>query len=228
MAWRLLALVLLVVACTSPRPPVRITTTPPDETERLVRLAETRAQAGEHAEAARLFEEVVRRPSPAVADRALAGLTRVLVHPEYAGRDYSQAFLVADRLVREYPDSQYTPEARAWRDVLGAYLALGQELEQRTRELDQRTQELDQRTQELDQRTLELERRTQQLERLKRLDVELARRTRELERRTQELERLKRLDLELERRTQELEQRTQELERLKRLDLELEQQRRKP
>jgi DNA repair exonuclease SbcCD ATPase subunit len=221
MTWRLLPLLLLVAACAAERPPGPAVGRLPDDTDRLVRLAEAQAQAGEHTEAARLFEEIARRPNQPFADRALVGLTRLLVHPEYAGRDYQQAYVVADRLVREYPDSQYTTEARAWRDLLAAYLALGQELEQRAVELDQRTVELDQRTREL-------ERRTQELERLKRLDLELERRTRELERRTQELERLKRLDLELERRTQELEQRTQELERLKRLDLELEQQKRKP
>jgi hypothetical protein len=188
-------------------------TTPSDDTERLLRLAETQAQAGAHAEAARLFEEVVRRSSPAFADRALLGLTRLLVDSKSAACDYRHAHLVAERLVREYPDSPYAAEARAWRDLLGSYLDREQELEQRTQELDQSVQEL--------------ERRAQELERLKHLDQELERRTLELAQRTQELEQLKRLDQELERLThqlaQELERRTQELQRLKRLDLELEQ-----
>jgi hypothetical protein len=86
---------------------------------------------------------------------------------------------LADRLVREYPDSHHVAEARAWRELLLGYLVRGQELERRTMELEQVI--------------LEQELHAQELERLKRVDLEL-------ERRTQELERLKRLDLELEQR----------------------------
>lgn len=198
-AWRLLPLLLALAACIGGRTPPD-TAVPPDDTERMVRLAEARAQAGEHAEAVLLFDEVTRNPSAAFADRALLGLTRSLCNPEYAGRDYLQAYLAADRLVREYPDSQHAGEARAWRDLLVAYLAQGQDL---------------------DRRTIEREQLLLELERLKQVDLELERRTRELQQRTQDLERLKQVELELERRTQEL-------ERLKRLDLELEQRKRKP
>ena len=127
--------------------------------------------------------------------------------------DYTQAYVVADRLVRDHPGSPYASEGRAWRELLVAYLALDQEFAQRTAELHQliRTDE----------------ERTQELERLKRLDPSSTAHPR-AEQRTQELERLKRLDVELERRTRELERRTQELEQLKRLDLELEQRQRKP
>jgi hypothetical protein len=152
----------------------------------VVRLAEVQVQVGAHKEAARLFDEIARDPSSAFADRALLGLTRILCNPEYAGRDYAQAYVVADPLVHDYPGSPYASEGRAWRELLVAYLALGQEFAQRTAELHQLIRTDEQRTQEL--------------ERLRRLDVELERRTRELERRTQELERLKRLDLELEQR----------------------------
>jgi hypothetical protein len=180
---------------------------PPDDTERLVRLAETWEHAGAHAQAVLLYEEVANNTSSPVRDRALLGLTRSLCNPEYVGHDYRQAYFVADRLVREYPDSQHAVEARAWRDLLLGYLARGRELEQRAMELDQAR--------------IDQERSTQELERLKGVDLELARRTRELQQRMQELERLRRVDAELERRTQEL-------ERLKRLDLELEQRKRKP
>jgi Skp family chaperone for outer membrane proteins len=212
--WRVLPLpLLLLAACAGPRaaPPVA---TPPDDEESAVRLAEVQVQVGAHKEAARLFDEIARDPGSAFADRALLGLTRILCNPEYAGRDYAQAYVVADRLVHDYPGSPYASEGRAWRELLVAYLALEQEFAQRTAELHQLIRTDEQRTQEL--------------ERLKRLDAELDRRTRELERRTQELERLRRLDAELDRRTRELERRTQELERLKRLDLELEQRQRKP
>jgi outer membrane protein assembly factor BamD (BamD/ComL family) len=167
---------LLLVACAGGRTPPDAVA-PPDDTERLVRLAEARAQAGAHAKAVPLFEEVMRNPSSAFTDRALLGLTRSLCNPEYAGRDYLQAFLAADRLVREYPDSPLADEAVAWRDLLVAYLVRGQELDQRASQLEQLARDL--------------ERYGQELERLRRVDLEL-------EGRTQELERLKRLDLELE------------------------------
>jgi hypothetical protein len=181
-------------------------------------MAEREAKGGSHAEATRMFEEVLRRPGREFGDRALIGLTWLLVDPDSAGRDYGRAYLVTERLVREYPDSAYAGEARAWRDLLGSYLVRERELERRMRELDQRDRELAGR-----------------VERIQMLDRELQQRTWEVERLNQELKRLKILDVELERRTQELERlsyeldrRTRELERLKRLDLELEQQKKKP
>jgi hypothetical protein len=180
---------------------------PQPESERLVQLAETLAEAGSHDQAVPLFEEIARDPSSPVADRALLGLTRSLCNPGYAGHDYRQAYIVADRLVREYPDSHHAVEARAWRELLLGYLS--------------RSRELERRTMELEQTIIEQQRQTQELERLKGVDSELDRRTRELQKRTQEVERLRRVDSELERKTREL-------ERLKRLDLELEQKKRKP
>jgi uncharacterized membrane protein YccC len=219
MRWRLLPLLLLVTAC-APwwMPPPRAHVSPSDDSERVIRRAEAEAQAGAYAEAARLFEEVLGTPNGGLADRALIGLTRVLVYPDYAGRDYAQAYLVADRLQREHPSSPFVPEARAWQELLSVYLKRNQELSQLARELAESSQEL--------------ERRTRELERLQHLDQELERRTQELKQRTQELEQLKRLDQELERLThelaQELERRNQELQRLKRLDLQLEQPKKKP
>ena len=218
-AWRVLPLILLLAACASGRGSGLATPLPPDDTERLLRLAEREAQAGNDAEAARLFEEVLRRPAgPAVTDRALVGLTRLLVDPESVTHDYRRAHVLAERLVREHPDSAHAAEARAWRDLLGSYLARGQELERRAQELDQNARELKGRTQQIEE-----------------LDQELQQRSREVERLNQELKRLKILDVELERRTQELERlsyelerRNRELQRLKSLDLELEQQKKKP
>jgi outer membrane protein assembly factor BamD (BamD/ComL family) len=142
-------LLLLLTACAS-WPPWRDagasrTTAPPDDTKELVTQAESLAQAGSYAQAVALFQEVARSPTSAFVDRALLGLTRSFSYPGYAGHDYRQAFTMADRLVREYPDSPFAVEGRAWRDLLLGYLVRGQELE----------------------------RRTQELERLKRLDLEL-------------------------------------------------------
>lgn len=217
MAWRLLSLLLLLPACSAWWAAAPVDRPLPDDSERLVRRAEAAAQRGDHAEATWLFEEAVRSAHPAYGDRALIGLTRLLVLPEYAGRDYDRAARMAERLVREYPGSPYAAEARAWEDLLAAYLTRSRELEKLERELGESIREL--------------ERRGQELTRLQRLDQELELRTQELKLRTQELERQKRLDQELERLTndlaQELERRTQELQRLKSLDLQLEKQQQK-
>ncbi len=217
-AWRVLPLVLLLAACGSGRGSGLATPLPPSDAERLVRLAEREAQAGNDAEAVRLFEEVLRQPSPGFTDRALVGLTRLYVDPGSVTQNYQRAYLVAERLVKEHPDSAHAAETRAWRDLLASYLARGQELQRRAMELDQialelkgRTQRIEEQDQELEQRTREVERLSQELKRLRILDVEL-------EKRTQELERL----------SYELERRNRELQRLKRLDLELEQQKKKP
>jgi hypothetical protein len=212
-SWLLVPLALVLASCAAapkvppPPPPAAPIAKPPDAGEGIVRLAESLAESGSHDKAVALFEEAAKNPGSPVADRALLGLTRSLCNPEYAGHDYRRAFVVADRLVREYPASQYTVEARAWRELLLGYLARGRELERRTMELEQTA--------------IEQQRQTEELERLKGVDLELERRTLELQKRTQEVERLKRVDAELERKTQEL-------ERLKRLDLELEQRKRKP
>lgn len=103
---------------------------PPDEPARKVAEAEAQVKAGAYPAAARLFGEVVRRePAAAVHDRALFGLARVLVSPDHPGRDYRQAHALFDRLLREHAGSPLAAEARAWRSVLGAYLARTEELE---------------------------------------------------------------------------------------------------
>ncbi len=182
MRWRL-ALVAggLFAACVSPGAIPR--DPPPDDAVVMVRDAETLARAGQYQSATRLLDEIARRPPETPAhDRALLGLGRLLALADNPGRDNRRAIGYFDRVLREHPRSPYAPDARAWRELLAAHLALSQELEARTQELEVRTQELRARTQELEVRTQELRVRTQ-----------------ELKARMQDLERLKRLDVELER-----------------------------
>jgi tetratricopeptide (TPR) repeat protein len=205
-AGRRLLLILLATAaaaCSVARPATQLAP-PPDDSDRMVRLADACVEAGDYREALRLLTAVASlSPASPFQDRALFGLGRLLVQPGHGIRDYWQAYAAFDRLTREHADSPYADEARAWRDVLVGYLSQSRELEQRAQELDDSTEALERylaRGQELQQRMRDLER-------------QLERRTQELERRTRDLER-------------QLERRTQELERLKRLDLELEQRRR--
>ncbi|HLC40472.1 MAG TPA: tetratricopeptide repeat protein [Methylomirabilota bacterium] len=118
------------------------------EADRMVKEAEDQVRNGEYPAAARLFEEAIKRfPNSPAHDRALYGLARTLVIPDNGGRDYRQAHLYFDRLVREHPDSVYAPDARAWRGLLSVYLA----------------------------RTEETERLKQDIERLKKIDIEMER-----------------------------------------------------
>ena len=103
--------------------------TPPAEAEQLVTEAEALVKTGNYPAAARLFEDVVKRfPAAPVHDRALYGLARTLVLPDNSGRDYRQAYLCFDRLLRVHPGSPYAPDARAWRGLLVAYFARVEEL----------------------------------------------------------------------------------------------------
>jgi tetratricopeptide (TPR) repeat protein len=104
---------------------------PPDDTDRLLRDADARAHAGAHVAAARLYDQVARlAPPSAFRDRALYGLGRLLVQPDNPGRDYRQAYAWFDRLLRDHPRSPLAPDARAWHELLGAYLARSEEIEQ--------------------------------------------------------------------------------------------------
>lgn len=151
--WLPLVAMVALVACASagavPRDP------PPDDAVGMVRDAEALARAGQYQGATRLLDEIARRPPTTPShDRALFGLGRLFVLVDNPARDYRLALASFDRLLAEHPRSPYAADARAWREVLTAQLALSQELEARTQELKARTQDL-QRLRRLD---LELER----------------------------------------------------------------------
>lgn len=94
----------------------------------LVNRADGLAQDGDHAGARGLYEQVVQEyPASPWAPTALFRLARLEVSPGSPVRNYRQAHEHFDRLVKDYPDSQYAADARAWRDTLGQLLAREQE-----------------------------------------------------------------------------------------------------
>ncbi len=97
---------------------------------RLLEQADGLARDGDHAGARVMYEEVLREhPGSPWAPRALFRLGRLEVTPESPVRNYRQAYAHFDRLVREYPDSSYAAEARAWRETLAQLLSLRQDME---------------------------------------------------------------------------------------------------
>ncbi len=135
---RLLGL-FVVSACSVGTPlsgPLQPRVLPPDSANQLVTEAEAQVKAGAYPAALRIFQEVVRRfPTAPAHDRALYGLARALVLAENSGRDYRQAYVYFDRLLRDHPESAYAVDARAWRSLLAAYLARTQEIE-RLKQID--------------------------------------------------------------------------------------------
>jgi tetratricopeptide (TPR) repeat protein len=118
-----------------PAPPV--TRAPePDDGEGKFHEADTLARTGGYPTAARILEELARQPpTPTARARALYALGHLFVLADNPGRDYRQALLYFERLVREHPESAYVADARAWRELISAYFARIQELE-RLKRLD--------------------------------------------------------------------------------------------
>ena len=126
---RLMLLVALVAlpAC-SAAPWTRLTSSL--EADRLVREGNAQLQGGNPSAAVRILDDVVRRfPDARVHDQALYDLARALVLTANGGREYRQAAVHLDRLLRDYPTSQHAADARALRIALGAYVARTAELE---------------------------------------------------------------------------------------------------
>lgn len=128
----LLVALMTLSACSS-APGPRMTSsrvTSSMEADRLVQEADAQLQVGNPSAAVRILEDVVRRfPDAAIHSQALYDLARALVLTANGGREYRQATAHLDRLLREYPTSQYATDARALRAAIGAYVARTAELE---------------------------------------------------------------------------------------------------
>jgi len=161
--------------------------------QRLARADEL-ASAGRYQDArdtyAGLLEAFPTFPS---ADHALFGLGRLHTRPDNPNRDYQQAYRFFDRLVTEFPQSQRAEEARAWRELLAAFLARGDALATSQREAERLRQEAEQaRRRHRD----EVAHGRRERDRL-RQEAEQARRT--AQRLEQNLDQLKEMEIDLER-----------------------------
>lgn len=129
---RALPVLLLLVACSTARPP-QGTPEPPgrgagSDATRLGAHADELAGQGQAQEAYRVYERVVRQyPADPAAASALYALGRLQTAPGSPLRNYRAAHGVFSRLLTDYPQSRWEVEARAWRAVLGDLLAREEE-----------------------------------------------------------------------------------------------------
>lgn len=178
----LAALVLLLAGCS-----FHVTRS---EQDRLVLQAQELVRAGEYGGALEAYRRALDDSlKNSVTEQALLGLARLYVTPENPHRDYRRALEVFDRLLREYPESARAGEARAWRELLSAFLSQRDEAERVRQEVERTRQETEQARREGERWRQEAERARQEVERTRQ----------EVQRIRQDLERLKQIELELER-----------------------------
>lgn len=138
----------------APRPPDR-----PATPAQLVARADALAREGQGPAARDLYRRVIdaHHGDPA-RPRAIWGLARLLADPAGPAHDYRASVVTLDRLLFEYPRSEWEGDARLWRGVLAELVA---------REDDNARLRA--------QSAEEIARLRAQLQRLKRIDVELER-----------------------------------------------------
>lgn len=119
----LLTALALAVGCTTARRSSSVDGEP-SAVALLVARAGGLARAGDGRAAEYLYQRVVRESpaDPAAAD-ALYGLGRLETDPTSGVRNHRAALAAFSRLLTEYPESRWAPEARAWQAVLSELLA---------------------------------------------------------------------------------------------------------
>jgi hypothetical protein len=164
----------------------------------LVARADEMVRDGQPGAAREIYARVVAEaPRDAVHARALHRLARLHVDPSSEIRDYGAARLSFERLLTEYPTSEWESDARAWHAALAELETRETELAAREAELAARDALLAARRAELAARDAELAAR--QAELMAR-EAETARLKSEVAKLGADLQRLKRIDLNLERR----------------------------
>ena len=131
--------------------------------------AEAMMRVGRYAEARGMYVAVLAdRGEPTEADRALLGLARLALDPRNPDGDERQAAACLDRLLAEYPESRWAPEARTWRSLLAS-------VERLQRDVRRQQQELKRLRRDVRHEQQETARLRQERERLRQMDLELER-----------------------------------------------------
>lgn len=172
----LLALTLLLAGCA-------IATTRPSEERLMIARAEEMARAGDYRGAQEAYQRAINDlPKNSSTDQALFGSARLYVAVDNPGRDYRRARENFERLLKEFPQSAWVEEARAWRELLSAFLSQREETETARQEVQGQREETEKARQEVQRIREEAEKARQEVQRIR-----------------QDLERLKQIERELER-----------------------------
>ena len=147
------------------------------EPARLVARADELVRQGQPSAARDLYARVVAGGARgAVHAQALYNLARLYVDPSRGLRDYRSAKLAFERLLAEYPNGEWAPDARAWHAALAELVAREAELAAREAELVGREAQRVVREAEAARLRNEAAKLAADLQRLKRIDLKLERR----------------------------------------------------
>ncbi len=170
--WIAPLLLLACSACSTGRPWPWSGPVPHDPTDaraagrpavQLITDADDLARRGQAQAALASYERVLREyPGDPAGAAALYGLGRLQTDPGSGLRNYRAALRTFSRLLADYPQSRWEPEAHAWRTVIGELIAREEDAA-RSREDAGRLRE-------------ESARLKTQIERLRRTDLDLERR----------------------------------------------------
>ena len=75
------------------------------------------------------------------ADEALFNMGLIAAHSKNSAKNYSRALIFFDRLVREYPESRFTEQAKVWVEVLREHQKMAEERKGLIQEKQTLTQE---------------------------------------------------------------------------------------
>lgn len=163
------ALALAVVLLAGCAGPLTRVSPPAKDPEQLADEGDAMIRAGRYREARHAYHAAASQATNAgVRDRVLFALGQLALRTDNPERDHGQAFQAFDQLANEYPRSRWAAEARAWRGLLGEFLA------QRS-ELITLRQQIDRLRQQSRETRANLRRLQEDLERLRQLELELDR-----------------------------------------------------
>jgi tetratricopeptide (TPR) repeat protein len=151
----------------------RFAETPPrHEANEHLERAQRLFERGEHDAAFRENERALSLAGPHYpADKALFNMGLISAHSQNLEKDYRKAQLIFQRVIREFPDSPFVEQSRAWVYVLSEHQKMSQEREALKREREVLLQEKTALNREK-------EKLSQSIEQSRKVDVEIEKKRR--------------------------------------------------
>ena len=168
MGWRIGFLWFIAVGLTAGCGGVQLRTpTSPVRASQHLDKADALGRVGRYSDARAAYARVLAGRG-AGADRALLGLARLALDPENPEKDERQAAVYLDRVLEEYPQSDWAADARTWRSVLRSVERLQREVRRHQHDVEHLRRDLHHEQQETG-------RLRRERERLRQIDLELER-----------------------------------------------------